>query len=115
MKTPHDIYLESVAEFDEQFGELWSAYKIYGGKEKLPTNWAVVDRKPILHFIKSHTIRMLEADIERLEGEKTGQNVIFNQIARDKVKEAHGDNRYNQALQDQIDHYKSEIALIEES
>jgi hypothetical protein len=51
-----------------------------------------------------HTL--LQSEIERLETEKIGQNVIINKIARAKYKEANHDNGYNQALTDTITHYK---------
>jgi len=115
MKTPHDIYLESVEEFKAKYCV---------DRPAQPIRWIraiflddVDQIETVLEEYKSHTIRMLEADIERLEGEKwTKENCPITKMEygiqgvefiRGKVEGR------NQALQSEIDYKKEQIKKIQ--
>jgi len=88
---------ESLEEFDKKFGSLYSVK-------------CEPDGRPITndlkHFLTTHTIKLLQAEIERLEGKKLGGH-------RDEEQRIFAGG-YDQALQDQISHLQEQIIKIKE-
>jgi len=102
MKTPHDIYLESIAEFDLKFSTLVAEHED-GTTTRKGVNPEMLDH------IKSHTIRMLEADIERLGVEKR-KHYLKGDFLEHRAEYNIG---HNQALQTEIDYKKKELTKIQ--
>lgn len=55
----------------------------------------------------------LRSEIEKLEGMKIGQNVVFNFVGRNKINEATEANAHNHTLTTIITRYKEELKVLE--
>lgn len=101
-RTPHDIYLESVEELKK--------WQMFPEDEHNPIiDYQSYDYEDLLDFIKSHTISMLEADIERLEEEKSPYRPNDREYYNDKHREC----GWQAFKQRQIDYKKEQIKKIQ--
>jgi len=102
MKTPSQQLKDSLEEFDEHFA-------IGQGRKWIFT---IEEAEEVKHFLTTHTIKLLEAEIEVLEGMKKeigehGENLI-------EIIKTHQAIGNKQALTDCISHLQEQIIKIKE-
>ena len=109
MNTPHETYKQSVEEFEGRFGHFWSVGTVMGGEANSPINWSIVDKESVKHFHKTTFLTLLRNEVERLERMESPYRPNDSEYYNDKHREC----GWQSFKQKQIDHYKSQIALIE--